>query len=180
MAPDFGPSFGGPARPSALHIPTPASGAGPPRRCLRHRGRACWRSMQPAAAEYRFNKARGWGRVGWCHSAPRRSSCACYGCEKRCARSMGHGSRWALTWGQAPIPLPTGQQCGWGAVVGRPGHDGEGYALPGSWGAAPCRGAAIGGGRDACGFRAQRLTKRFRAAKHSAVLSFAKHPPNCS
>ncbi len=151
MAPDFGPSFGGPARPSALHIPAPLAGVGPPRRCLRHRGRACWRSMQPAAAEYRFNKARGWGRVGWCHSAPRRSSCACYGCEKRCARSMGHGSRWALTWGQAPIP-PSPLLSSRGGVPLLAVQAAAGRASPsqGSGGATPCRGAALGGGRDAC------------------------------
>ena len=51
-----------------------------------------------------------------------------------------------------------------GAAVDRSGHGGEGFALPGVWGATPCRETALGGGRDAGigGFRAQRLTKQFR------------------
>ena len=45
QAPNFGPSSGGPARPPALRIPTPTSGAGPPRRCLAASCRACRRSF---------------------------------------------------------------------------------------------------------------------------------------
>lgn len=37
QAPNFGPSSGGPARPPALRIPTPTSGAGPPGDASRHR-----------------------------------------------------------------------------------------------------------------------------------------------
>ena len=61
-------------------------------------------------------------------------------------------------------PLLAGRQIGRGAAAGRPGRSGEGLPSRGSGGATPCRGAALGGGRDAgiCGFRAQRLTKRFR------------------
>lgn len=42
QAPNFGPSSGGPARPPALRIPTPTSGAGPP-------GDACGIVVAPMA-----------------------------------------------------------------------------------------------------------------------------------
>ena len=57
MAPNFGPSCGGPARPTALRTPTPTSGAWPPRRCLRHRVAPAG-AQRPAAAKYRLNRAR--------------------------------------------------------------------------------------------------------------------------
>ena len=149
-------------------------------------GDACGIVVAPAGARSGLRPpntcltGRAGGVVWGCATAPRVEPCR--GATAARNALTKHGARVALgvDMGASPHTPPH-----WSAVwVGcrrcRPGHDGEGYALPGSWGAAPCRGAAIGGGRDACGFRAQRLTKRFRAAKHSAVLSFAKHPPNCS
>lgn len=62
--PNFGPSCGGPARPLALHIPTPTSGAGPPRRCLRHRVAPAGARCGQQAAKYRFNRARRGGVWG--------------------------------------------------------------------------------------------------------------------
>ena len=85
----------------------------------------------------------------------RRRDCAAFGCGV-------HRAPAACV--QRLRPLLAGRQIGRGAAVVRSGHGGEGLPSRGSGGATPCRGAALGGGRDAgiSGFRAQRLTKRFR------------------
>ena len=70
MAPNFGPSSGGPARPTALRIPTPTSGVGPPSRCLRHRGRAYGARCVLTAANTGLSGRAGGRRVGG-YVAPR-------------------------------------------------------------------------------------------------------------
>ena len=125
------------------------------------------------------------GRVGgvvWgCATAPRVEPCR--GATAARNALTKHGARVALgvDMGACPhTPSPLVSSRGGVPLLAVQAVAGRAMPSRGSGGATPCRGAAIGGGRDACGFRAQRLTKRFRAAKHSAVLSFAKHPPNCS
>ena len=148
--PNFGPSCGGPARPLALHIPTPTSGAGPPRRCLRHRVAPAGARCGQQAAKYRFNRARrrACGVVPPCHAS---WLLGVLRLRETLRRSMGHGSRWALTWGQAPIP-PSPLLSSRGGVPLLAVQAAAGRASPsqGSGGATPCRGAALGGGRDAC------------------------------
>ncbi len=96
------------------------------------------------------------------------------------SQAWGTGSTTGIHGATPHTPSPLTSRVGGVPSLAVQAMTGRATPSRGSGGAAPCRGAAIGGGRDACWFRAQRLTKRFRAAKHSAVLSFAKHPPNCS
>ena len=139
LAPDFGPSFGGPARPSALRIPPPTSGAGPPRRCLRHRGRGlCGRSVRPAGANTGLTGRASGAMWGWC-SAPRGGpSRRLVGCGKHLDEAGGTGSAWPRLCrlrlrcascgprSRPTAPLPAGRHEGRGAAAGRPGRSGEG------------------------------------------------------
>ena len=70
----------------------------------------------------------------------RRRDCAAYGCGVHRATADRV---------QRLRPLLAGRLVGRGAAAGRPGRSGEGLPSRGSGGATPCRGAALGGGRDA-------------------------------
>ena len=70
----------------------------------------------------------------------RRRDCAAFGCVVHRAPAVRV---------QRLRPLLAGRQIGRGAAVVRSGHGGEGLPSRGSGGATPCRGAALGGGRDA-------------------------------
>ena len=150
-------------------------------------GDACGIVVAPAGARSGLRPpntcltGRAGGGVWGCAIAPRVEPCR--GATAAGNAMTKHGARVALgvDMGACPhTPSPLVSSRGGVPLLAVQAVAGRAMPSRGSGGATPCRGAAIGGGRDACWFRAQRLTKRFRAAKHSAVLSFAKHPPNCS
>ena len=150
-------------------------------------GDACGIVVAPAGARSGLRPpntcltGRAGGVVWGCATAPRVEPCR--GATAARNALTKHGARVALgvDMGACPhTPSPLVSSRGGVPLLAVQAVAGRAMPSRGSGGATPCRGAAIGGGRDACWFRAQRLTKRFRAAKHSAVLSFAKHPPNCS
>lgn len=150
-------------------------------------GDACGIVVAPAGARSGLRPpntcltGRAGGRMWGCAIAPRVEPCR--GATAAGNAMTKHGARVALgvDMGACPhTPSPLVSSRGGVPLLAVQAVAGRAMPSRGSGGATPCRGAAIGGGRDACWFRAQRLTKRFRAAKHSAVLSFAKHPPNCS
>ena len=148
-------------------------------------------SRLSALVQYRLIRARRWPPCGWVRRAPRRGLVGVRRLRDALRRITGHGVRMPAPGPPTAarlivLPPIASNGCAPFSLVGSRGgvpllavQAVAGRAMPsrGSGGATPCRGAAIGGGRDACGFRAQRLAKRFRAAKHSAVLSFVKHPP---
>ena len=150
-------------------------------------GDACGIVVAPAGARSGLRPpntcltGRAGGVVWGCATAPRVEPCR--GATAARNALTKHGARVALgvDMGACPhTPSPLVSSRGGVPLLAVQAVAGRAMPSRGSGGATPCRGAAIGGGRDACWFRAQRLTKRFRAAKHSAVLSFAKHRPNCS
>ncbi len=158
-------------------FPTPTSGAWPLQAMPAASWSRLWRSLRPADAEYRLIRARRLPPCRWVRRAPRRGLVVVLRLRETLWRSMGHVARrrdcaaFGCGVHRAPAarvqrlrPLLAGRQIGRGAAVVRSGHGGEGLPSRGSGGATPCRGAALGGGRDAGigGFRAQRLTKRFR------------------
>lgn len=147
-------------------------------------GDACGIVVAPAGARSGLRPpntcltGRAGGVVWGCATAPRVEPCR--GATAARNALTKHGARVALgvDMGACPhTPSPLVSSRGGVPLLAVQAVAGRAMPSRGSGGATPCRGAAIGGGRDACWFRAQRLTKRFRAAKHSAVLSFAKHPP---
>lgn len=119
-------------------------------------------------------------RVGWVLAPRVEGSRRATAASSVASQAWGTGSTTGIHGATPHTPSPLTSRVGGVPSLAVQAMTGRATPSRGSGGAAPCRGAAIGGGRDACWFRAQRLTKRFRAAKHSAVLSFAKHPPNCS
>ncbi len=163
QAPNFGPSSGGPARPPALRIPTPTSGAGPPRRCLRHRGRAYGARCVLAAAKYRLIRARRWPPCGWVRRAPRRGLVGVRRLRDALRRITGHGVRMPAPGPPTAarlivLPPIASNGCAPFSLVGSRGGvpllavqavAGRAKPFRGSGGATPCRGAALGGGRDA-------------------------------
>ena len=147
-------------------------------------GDACGIVVAPAGARSGLRPpntcltGRAGGGVWGCAIAPRVEPCR--GATAAGNAMTKHGARVALgvDMGACPhTPSPLVSSRGGVPLLAVQAVAGRAMPSRGSGGATPCRGAAIGGGRDACWFRAQRLTKRFRAAKHSAVLNFAKHPP---
>ena len=146
-------------------------------------GDACGIVVAPAGARSGLRPpntcltGRAGGVVWGCATAPRVEPCR--GATAARNALTKHGARVALgvDMGACPhTPSPLVSSRGGVPLLAVQAVAGRAMPSRGSGGATPCRGAAIGGGRDACGFRAQRLAKRFRAAKHSAVLSFVKHP----
>lgn len=151
-------------------------------------GDACGIVVAPAGARSGLRPpntcltGRAGGVVWGCATAPRVEPCR--GATAARNALTKHGARVALgvDMGACPhTPSPLVSSRGGVPLLAVQAVAGRAMPSRGSGGATPCRGAAIGGGRDAgIGVQGEALAKRFRAAKHSAVLSFAKHPPNCS
>ena len=176
--PQLRPSFGGLRGLRPCLFPTPTSGAGPLQAMPAASWSRLWRSLRPCGREIPAYQGAQLAAVWVGTSRP--ASWACRGATAAGNAMAKHGARVArrrdcAAFGcgvhRAPAvrvqrlrPLLAGRQIGRGAAVVRSGHGGEGLPSRGSGGATPCRGAALGGGRDAGigGFRAQRLTKRFR------------------
>ena len=149
--------------PPALRIPTPTSGAGPPRRCLRHRGRAYGARCVLAAAKYRLIRARRWPPCGWVRRAPRRGLVGVRRLRDALRRITGHGVRMPAPGPPTAarlivLPPIASNGCAPFSLVGSRGGvpllavqavAGRAKPFRGSGGATPCRGAALGGGRDA-------------------------------
>ena len=180
MAPNFGPSCGGPARPTALRTPTPTSGA--------------WFQAMPAVVVVAPAGARSGlrppntcltGRAGgvvWgCATAPRVEPCR--GATAARNALTKHGARVALgvDMGACPhTPSPLVSSRGGVPLLAVQASAG-GPCPPGGLGVQPLPWSRHRrrAGRLLVQGAAPDQTK-LRAAKHSAVLSFAKHPPNCS
>ena len=140
---NFGPSSGGPARPPALRIPTPTSGAGPPGDASRHR------VSLSALVQYRLIRARRWPPCGWVRRAPRRGLVGVRRLRDALRRITGHGVRMPAPGPPTAarlivLPPIASNGCapsrwsavGEGAAAGRSGRSG-GRSLSGVWGCNP-------------------------------------------